>query len=60
MDDEQTRGGTTMPTATWKPTTDEVRRIVAELAPVIDKCVAKSTAFLQAAAADHERSVAAA
>jgi hypothetical protein len=26
----------------WKPSADEVRRIVAELAPVIDACVARS------------------
>jgi hypothetical protein len=35
----------------WVPTNDEVRRIVAELRPVIDECVSRSRRFLDAAAA---------
>lgn len=35
-----------MVTTTWKPSNDEVRRIVAELRPVIDACVARSRRLL--------------
>ena len=30
----------------WVPTAEEVRRIVAELRPVIDECVSRSHRFL--------------
>ncbi len=33
-------------TLSWKPTTDEIRGIVAELAPVIDECVRRSRRLL--------------
>jgi hypothetical protein len=40
----------------WVPTAEEVRRIVAELRPVIDECVSRSHKFLDAsAAASHQR-----
>jgi len=39
-----------MPRTTWKPTRDEVRRIVAELRPVIDECVRRSDHMLAVAA----------
>ena len=32
--------------ATWVPTAEEVRRIVAELRPVIDECVSRSRRML--------------
>jgi hypothetical protein len=34
----------------WEPSEDEVRRIVAELRPVIDECVRRSRRELAAAA----------
>ena len=34
----------------WVPTAEEVRRIVAELRPVIDECVSRSHRFLDSAA----------
>ncbi|MBA2279688.1 MAG: hypothetical protein H0W25_00400 [Acidimicrobiia bacterium] len=33
-------------TVPWIPTTDEVRRIVADLRPVFDECVARSRRLL--------------
>ena len=40
----------------WVPTAEEVRRIVAELRPVIDECVSRSHKFLDtASAAAHQR-----
>ena len=39
---------------TWTPTRDEVRRIVAELRPVIDECVNRANRLLAAAAAQPE------
>ena len=39
-------------TSVWKPSTEEVRRIVAELAPVFDACVARSRLLLSAAVRD--------
>ena len=33
----------------WVPTAEEVRRIVAELRPVIDECVSRSHRFLDGA-----------
>jgi hypothetical protein len=33
-------------TTLWKPSTEEIRSIVAELTPVIDECVRRSVAFL--------------
>ena len=33
---------TTATTTNWVPTAEEVRRIVAELRPVIDECVSRS------------------
>jgi hypothetical protein len=50
-------GGAVMATTTntvWVPTAEEVRRIVAELRPVIDECVSRSHKFLDGAAA-HQR-----
>jgi hypothetical protein len=41
-------------TTTWTPTRDEVRRIVAELRPVIDECVNRANRLLAAAAAGPE------
>ena len=35
----------------WVPTAEEVRRIVAELRPVIDECVSRSHKFLDTASA---------
>jgi hypothetical protein len=34
----------------WVPTAEEIRRIVAELRPVIDECVSRSHRFLDNAA----------
>lgn len=44
-------------TTAWVPTAEEVRRIVAELRPVIDECVSRSHRFLDTAApgSDHQR-----
>lgn len=44
-------------TTAWVPTAEEVRRIVAELRPVIDECVSRSHKFLDTAsnAAAHHR-----
>jgi hypothetical protein len=39
---------------TWTPTSDEVRRIVAELRPVIDECVNRANRLLASAAARPE------
>jgi hypothetical protein len=36
----------------WAPTQDEVRRIVAELRPLIDECVSRSRQFLATAGRD--------
>lgn len=36
----------TMSSPTWTPTKDEVRRIVAELRPVIDECVDRANRLL--------------
>lgn len=36
---------------TWAPTSEEVRRIVAELRPVIDECVMRANRLLAAAGA---------
>jgi hypothetical protein len=41
----------TITTPAWTPTKDEVKRIVAELRPVIDECVARANQLLAAAAA---------
>jgi hypothetical protein len=41
----------TTTTTPWVPTADEVRRIVAELRPVIDECVNRSFRELAAVAA---------
>lgn len=38
-------------TTSWVPTSEEVRRIVAELRPVIDECVTRSRRFLASAVA---------
>jgi hypothetical protein len=38
-------------TTTWSPTREEVRRIVAELRPVIDECVSRANRMLAAARA---------
>jgi hypothetical protein len=35
-------------TPVWTPTKDEVKRIVAELRPVIDECVARANRLLAA------------
>jgi hypothetical protein len=37
------------PAPTWAPTSEEVRRIVAELRPVIDECVSRANRLLAAA-----------
>lgn len=42
---------TTATNTNWAPTAEEVRRIVAELRPVIDECVSRSHRFLDAAGA---------
>ena len=44
-------------TKDWIPTAEEVRRIVAELRPVIDECVSRSHRFLDTVAleAAHQR-----
>jgi len=39
----------TTTTTAWVPTAEEVRRIVAELRPVIDECVSRSHRFLDVA-----------
>lgn len=44
-------------TFTWNPTTDEIRRIVAELRPVIDACVARSRSLLAGAVDDDPAAV---
>ena len=46
------QGATTMATLTtpaWTPTKDEVKRIVAELRPVIDECVDRANRLLASA-----------
>jgi hypothetical protein len=35
-----------MATSTWKPSSEEIRAIVAELSPVIDECVRRSFVLL--------------
>ena len=42
-------------TTPWVPSSEEVRRIVAELRPVIDECVSRSNRALAAAFADGNR-----
>ncbi len=37
-------------TLAWKPTRDEIRGILTELAPVFDECVRRSRRLLDAAA----------
>ena len=48
---------TTAANTNWVPTAEEVRRIVAELRPVIDECVSRSFRQLGAATevAAHQR-----
>jgi len=45
------------PTPAWNPTTDEVARIVAELRPVIDACVARARSLLAGAGAGDDVAV---
>ena len=40
----------TTASTTWAPSSEEVRRIVAELRPVIDECVTRANRLLAAAA----------
>lgn len=50
----EVRAMATTTNTSWVPTAEEVRRIVAELRPVIDECVSRSHKFLDVAAA-HQR-----